>query len=389
MVTSLAALPWLPQPPDWHLDWDAIVAACPWLLPLAATPQDPSYHAEGDVLTHTGMVVEALAQLVDWRSLPAEARAELFAAALLHDIGKPECTRFEAGSITSRGHARAGAPIARQLLWSTEGFGAAIPFAARERVVALVRLHGLPIWFLDRPDLDRAILGASMRVRLDEVALLAEADARGRRCSSRADQDELLARIMLFREQCAAHGCLAEPFPFPSDHSRVRYFRGLQQDPRYQAYDQSWGEVVVLAGLPGVGKDTWVRANLPGVPCIALDAIRAELDVDPADGQGAVVAAARERARTLLRQKQRFVWNATNLTRQIRDPLIDLLLAYGARVQIVYLDAPLDVVLRRNRHRAAPVPETVIRRLATKIEPPDLTESHRVDLIDASVGVSD
>ena len=31
----------------------------PWLRDLAATPQDPHYHAEGDVLTHTRLVAEA------------------------------------------------------------------------------------------------------------------------------------------------------------------------------------------------------------------------------------------------------------------------------------------------------------------------------------------
>ncbi len=33
---------------------------------------------------------------------------------------------------------------------------------------------------------------------------------------------------------------------------------------------------------------------------------------------------------------------------------------------------------------AAPVPEAVIRHLAAKLEPPDLTELHRVQLIGAS-----
>jgi HD domain len=124
----------------------------------------------------------------------------LFAAALLHDIGKPDSTRAELdGTLSSRGHARAGATIARRLLWTAEGFGQAAPFAVREAIVALVRLHGLPIWFLDRDDIERAILAASYRSRLSAVELLAEADARGRIC---ADQSDLLARIDRFRETC-------------------------------------------------------------------------------------------------------------------------------------------------------------------------------------------
>ena len=42
------------------LDRAAWLAAVPQLQALATTPQDPIYHAEGDVWTHTCMVVEAL-----------------------------------------------------------------------------------------------------------------------------------------------------------------------------------------------------------------------------------------------------------------------------------------------------------------------------------------
>jgi predicted kinase len=94
-----------------------------------------------------------------------------------------------------------------------------------------------------------------------------------------------------------------------------------------------------------------------------------------------VAVAAKKQARSLLRLKQPFAWNATNLTRMLRDPLIDLFLGYGAHVRIVYLDAPLETVLRRNRARAAPVPEPIIRQLAGKLDLPDLTEAHQVDYI--------
>jgi predicted kinase len=117
------------------------------------------------------------------------------------------------------------------------------------------------------------------------------------------------------------------------------------------------------------------------MPAISLDAIRRELGVAPEEQQGAVVAAAKERARELLRRRHPFVWNATNLTRRVRDPLVDMVLGYGARVRLVYLDAPLDVVLRRNAGRAAPVPQRVILRLAGRVEPPDLTEAHSVEIV--------
>lgn len=368
-----------PNPPDWRVDWPAILAEQPWLRALGGVPQSPIHHAEGDVLIHTGMVAEALAALPAWRALPDTERAVLFAAALLHDIGKPECTRTELdGTISSRGHARAGATIARRLLWTDAGFGQAAPFAVREAIVALVRLHGLPIWFLERDEIERSVIAASFRARLRAVALLAEADARGRTC---ADQSELLARIDLFRETCSASGCLETPYPFASDHSRVRYFRQHQREPLYQAYDDSWGEVLLLAGLPAAGKDTWLHGRAPEMPVISLDTIRAARRIAPDAPQGAVAEAAKQQARAFLRARQPFIWNATNLTRLLRDPLIELFLDYRARVRIVYHDAPLGTILKRNRGRAAPVPEQVIHRLAGKLDLPDLTEAHAVEYV--------
>ena len=377
---TLAELAWVPRPPQWLVDWGAIHAACPWLEDLAGVPQDPLYHAEGDVLVHTRLVAEAMVQLSPWRNLDPAGRAALFLAALLHDVGKPAVTRAEPGErITAPNHARAGAIQTRALLWAKEGVGAPLPLAEREAVVSLVRLHGLPLWFLERPDIARAVLPASLRARLDQVALLAEADVRGRACS---DQDEMLARADLFRAWCGERGCLDGPYPFASDHSRVRYCRGLQEDPDYCAYDDTWGEVILLAGLPGAGKDTWLASHDPGLPVISLDAIRQARGVNPCKEQGTVVAAAKAEARALLRRRQPFVWNATNVTRRIRDPLVDTFLSYGARVRIVYVDAPLEVILRRNRQRPAPVPEAVIQRLAAQTEPPDLGEAHVVTWVE-------
>jgi len=350
-------MPHCPEPPAWKVDWEAILAAYPWLRSLDGVPQDPVYHAEGDVLIHTRWVAETLTAMPAWRLLPDTERAVLFAAALLHDIGKPDCTQVEPdGHLSSRGHARAGATIARRLLWNGE-CGSAVPLPVRERITALVRLHGLPIWFLERAEIDRALFEASYRAPLDRVALLAEADARGRTC---ADKDELLDRIELFRETCREHRCLDRPRAFPSDHARVCYFRGIHRDPDYDAYDDTWGEVVLLSGLPGAGKDTWLRDNLPDRPVLSLDTIRRKLDIDPKKTQGRVVHAAKKQARELLRDRRPLVWNATNLTRRIRDPLIDLFLSYGARVRIVYLDAPFDIVMARNRARPSPVPEAVL-----------------------------
>jgi putative nucleotidyltransferase with HDIG domain len=109
--------PFCPEPPQWSLDWDAITAEFDWVRAMDGCAQDPLWHAEGDVLTHTRMVCEALCGMDQWRTLPPEDRSVLFAAALMHDIAKPVVQREEWGRIRTPRHASKGARMARTLLW--------------------------------------------------------------------------------------------------------------------------------------------------------------------------------------------------------------------------------------------------------------------------------
>ena len=101
----------------------------------------------------------------------------------------------------------------------------------------------------------------------------------------------------------------------------------------------------------------------------------------PTGDQGAVIAAAQRLAREHLRAGRPFVWNATNVSRRLREQCVGLAAGYRARVELVSLEAPPDVLYARNRARTHPVPHAVVERLVDRWETPDLTEAHRVEWV--------
>ena len=349
--------------------------------PTGRMPSGPGVPRRGRRLDPHANGLEALIALPGFRARPPDERAVLFAAALLHDVAKPMRTALEGGRLTARGHAWRGAIMARRMLWGMDA-----PFAAREQLCALVRWHQHPFFLIDRQDARRQAIEISQTARCDLLALLAEADARGRVGEGR---ERLLENTALFAEYCREQGCLDRPYAFPSDHARFLYFHRAvpvgpgspERDPDYAAYDDTRGEVVVTSGLPGAGKDHWLRERRPDLPVVSLDALRAELGVEPEDPQGGVVRAARERAREHLRRGEPFAWNGTNVSRRTREGCIGLLADYRARVRIVYVEAPEERLRQQNRGRRSPVPDDVIDRLLDRWEVPDLTEAHRVEWI--------
>lgn len=340
-------------------------------------PQDPVWHEEGDVLVHTRMVCEAMAQMHSWRELPPEDRCVLFAAGLLHDVAKPAVLREEWGRIRAPRHAARGSRTARMLLWQRYLPTLSVRhFQVREQIVGLVRHHGLPLYLLDEADPRRAVITASQVVRLDRVATLAEADVVGRKC---ADQQGLLERVEMFRDFARENHCYAAPRRFASDHTRYLYFQDHRPDPDCESHDDTRLEVTLTSGLPATGKDRWIAEHAVGLPVVSLDAIRQEWDVSPEDDQGAIVTQAKQRARAHLRRREPFVWNATNTTRPMRAQLLRLFRDYHARIRIVYTETAWEELLKRNGRRSNPVPEAVLTKLAERLDVPNVTEAHRVE----------
>ena len=160
-------------------EWGVLPVLAPELEPLADTPQDPQWHPEGDVWTHTLLAMDQAAPLIVDLDRPRALAVML--ATLAHDLGKPGTTERVEGRIRSHGHEEAGVPLAESLLdrWGVHTLSG---YDVRGQVLGLVGNHLKPGQLYD--DRERVSDGAIRRLaRKCEPALLyrvARADCLGR-----------------------------------------------------------------------------------------------------------------------------------------------------------------------------------------------------------------
>jgi len=128
------------------LDTSGLLAEIlPEVAALKGVEQPPEFHPEGDVWTHTLIMLDGL----------REPSLELALGVLLHDIGKPATFRV-ADRIRFDGHVEKGVEIARQLLGRLR-----FPNAVMEQVEALIANH---MRFKDAPVMRESKLKRFLRM---------------------------------------------------------------------------------------------------------------------------------------------------------------------------------------------------------------------------------
>jgi tRNA nucleotidyltransferase (CCA-adding enzyme) len=160
--------------------WGVIKRHFPELNAIIGIEQDPRYHPEGDVWTHTLMSVDAMVNVLRRYDVTEEKRRlKLFYAVLCHDLGKATTTTVEKTQegvrIRAIGHEKAGIEPTRTLMYRLTNEHAFI-----ESILPLVEHHLKPSQFFKQGAKAGAVRRLATRVDIEELVIVAEADFLGR-----------------------------------------------------------------------------------------------------------------------------------------------------------------------------------------------------------------
>ncbi len=151
----------------------------PELEALKGCPQEPEWHPEGDVWTHTLMAIDVARKEVE--GLPKEKTLAVLLAVLCHDLGKPATTAVVDGRIRSYEHEEAGIAPTRSFL-DRLNVHTLHGYDLREQVIQLVAHHLTPSHYFKNRDRvgDGAFRRLARKLEPDLLYRVSRADCLGR-----------------------------------------------------------------------------------------------------------------------------------------------------------------------------------------------------------------
>lgn len=187
----------------------------PEIAALIGCEQDPEWHPEGDAYQHTKLTMNAAAMIADRDKLSPEDKYVLVAAALIHDMGKPEKTEFTTSDNDntrrwrSHGHENCTNTMERFM------DRISVPNVPKARILKLCKSH-MKFINLDKmkkksiPGFFRRLANklakGSGEVSIELLLKLVEADQRGRHAEEHFP--ETLEKISAIYEMAEQYGTL-------------------------------------------------------------------------------------------------------------------------------------------------------------------------------------
>ena len=138
--------------------------------------------------------------------------------------------------------------------------------------------------------------------------------------------------------------------------------------------------LIMMMGIAGAGKSTWIKQNYPNVEPVSRDRIRFDI-LDEKGGE--YFDHEDEVFNSFIRQiigslvaDEVTIADATHLNRKARLKVLSRVRKYADEVEVVWVRVPLETALRQNAMRTgrAKVPNDVIKRMYQSIERPEDNE---------------
>lgn len=262
------------------------------------------YHLEGDVFCHTMMVCKQAENLSEPLQL----------AALLHDVGKPSCREQSSDKkVHFYGHEGMSAIMTRDILHQ---YGNTISNKDLQLIIEIIALHTEPFKLSEKELTKRMVNNKNL---MDSLLAVNRADQAGR---------------------------------FSFNGNDVKQF----EEPRdiYPEQEQTL-ECIMYIGLPCSGKST--LANTYGKPVLSRDTILEENTIgsnynekfQKAD-QRSIDKLFQKQLSELIRNKESFVVDKTNLSRKSRRRVLSQLPKHYKKTAVVCMPR-FSEILRRNGER--------------------------------------
>lgn len=363
----------------------------PLLKEFKNTPQDPVWHAEGDVHIHTDMVLHELYQVFDTEQfIPTpEQRQILILAALLHDIAKPITTYTckDTGRVKASKHEELGLNYLSFRILDLE-----LPSESVIEILNLVGYHQKPKLLVIKGAPKTEYLKLCNIVDYELMYWLEIADMKGRVCEDLEEQLMYLDEYYsLCRDYLLEYSCdlqyLEEESHYCENVGNYQIIHGdmssfSEAKAKFYEHKDKHSHFVMIVGISGTGKSTLASQEYPLHHHVSLDKLRLLFSQGPRqrskEMEGKVIQEAKEMLKYAFHHKTNVVFDATNLRRELREQLLTIAHNYHAFSTIHVLMKPVPQIKKQNKQRHMEIPEEVIDNQIAKFQLPSANEAHEV-----------
>lgn len=353
---------------------------------LIDTPQNPRYHAEGNVYNHTQLVLDQYFQYAEKNTLSKSEQVIYYWAAVLHDLGKIEVTRWEWGRWRATGHEEAGVSIARDILIGRPEVSAKERYA----ILQLVRWHHIPLrWGLQQKSLnDYILLGTEVDLR--RVGLFGSFDLKGRICE---DKGDVLHLCEQFQQQIVPK-VMKVLGPFQELQDRYSTLDHRQQDALWTAFsnrepallqqvlriklekrDKKVLQCVMTIGTPRAGKSYHIEQKYPHYHRLNSDLLNL------ARASTINIHQFQQEISAQLEKQSSVVIDGTNLNIDLRQQIATHVRKEGAHLKYIFFERSLSQIKVQNRLSSTPLEESKILEAYKQLHIPHPWEANQLEIV--------